>query len=473
VNILFLYPAHGQFGVAEDVTLAIGGFIPPLGLLYLGRVLQNAGHRVRVLDLTAEQDPAGALRRELPGTDAVGMTIYSGRPGRKVSVEVARIVRDYDASIPMILGGPHVSIFPQQALLEHQAQVGVQGEGEHRIARVMDALIGRVSFADIPGIVFRDGVGFHQTEPSAQIQDLDVLPIPARDLVRRYEYGYSAGIKVVPGVVTSMMTSRGCPFRCRFCQESVFLPKYCSHSAARIIEEIDEIAAQGYTSIVFADDNFLAEKKRIEQVMDHIIAQDFDLKLWVLNARVDSASRGLYEKMRRAGVEHIIFGVESGNQEILDYYNKKITLEQVRNAVRLSHEMGFFTSANFIIGAPIETPEHIQDTIAFASSLPLDNVFFKELGYGAFTPLWQEAVDQGKIRPDEDLSAGGRERGLGQLSSRELQRYCEQGYFAFLSKPGYLVREARYSLEHQNPRFLRLGLKMLMSNLINPIRNGK
>ena len=127
--------------------------------------------------------------------------------------------------------------------------------------------------------------------------------------------------------------------------------------------------------------------------------------------------------------------------------------------------MGFFTTAHFILGAPIETQHHIEHTIAFIRSLPLDNILIKELGFGAHSPLWQEAVDQGKINPDEDLVTAGRERDLGQFSTRQLQRYCNQVYYAFMFNPRYFIRQARYALEHQNPRFLRLGAKILLKTM--------
>ena len=105
----------------------------------------------------------------------------------------------------------------------------------------------------------------------------------------------------------------------------------------------------------------------------------------------------MFTKLRKAGVEHIDFGVESGDQEVLDFYNKKITLDQIRTAVKLSHKVGIFTTANFILGAPIETRRHIRNTVRFAQSIPLDNVFFYTLVYMAKSPLWEDAVRKGKL----------------------------------------------------------------------------
>ena len=284
--------------------------------------------------------------------------------------------------------------------------------------------------------------------------------------MKQYDYGYSLGIKIIPGVVTSMMSSRGCPFRCTFCQQGFLLPKYRSHSTPRIIAEIDKLVRTGYTAIAFADDNFLANKRKTEFIMDHIIKEGYELTMWILNARVDSADKQLYAKLRKAGVEHIIFGIESGDQEILDFYHKKITLDQIRKAVGISNEAGIFTSGHFIIGAPIETRRHIRNTVRFARSLPLDNALFKNLGYLAKSPLWDEAVRQGKINPDEAMVASDRNRGLANFSARELEVACNNAFYAFIMNPSYWFREMRFVFSHRNPRFFRLGLRVFLTQHI-------
>jgi radical SAM superfamily enzyme YgiQ (UPF0313 family) len=231
--------------------------------------------------------------------------------------------------------------------------------------------------------------------------------------------------------------------------------------------EIDEVVRSGYTSIMFADDNFLMNKKKTEEIMDHIINEGYDLRLWILNARVDSADPTLYAKLQKAGVEHIIFGVESGDQEVLDFYNKKITLAQIREAVTLSHKVGIFTDANFILGAPIETKRHIRNTVRFAQSIPLDNAFFYTLAYMAKSPLWEDAVRQGKIDPQVEGVFADRARGLGNFTQHELETFGHQAYLAFLLNPVHVLREVRYALTHHNSRYLQLGLRILLAS--NPV----
>lgn len=217
----------------------------------------------------------------------------------------------------------------------------------------------------------------------------------------------------------------------------------------------------GYNAITFVDDNFLADKKKAEAIMEYIIRQQYDLTLWIMDTRVDSADRHLYEKMRDAGVTNIFFGIESGNQEVLDFYNKKFTLSQVRHAVNLSKEMGFLVGGNFIIGAPIETKKHIQDIITFAKSLPLDTVIFSHFGYPWGAPIWREAVKQGKINPDEFLVISDNTRGLAQFDAKTIDDYCMKAYRNFFFNPRYWFREISYALSHQDLTIIELGLRML------------
>ena len=466
MNVLLLNPNRGRFKIAHNVHITFRAFIPPLGLLYIAKMAELAGHHVKIIDFNAEQDPINTLHRSLSNMDVVGMTLLSG-PEYAISQQIAQEIKKLKPDIPLILGGPHCSLYPKQTLEDYQADVSIQGEAEYRIVPLLNALQGKQSLSSIPGLVYRTAGGIFSTSTYEQIKNLDALPFPSRHLVRHYNYGYSFGVKVIPGVVTSMITSRGCTFHCTFCQQTAFHPTYQSLSAQKITQEIDEIVHNGYTSIVFADDNFLANKKQTVTVMNHIIKEEYDLRLWILNARVDSADRELFMKLRDAGVENIMFGIESGSQEILDFYNKRITLAQIRKAVNLSHEMGFFTTGNFIIGSPIENEHHIRQTIAFARSLPLDNAIFKDLAYMAKSSLWQEAVDHGKINPNEAMVLGNPDRGLGLFTERELQRNCDKACFAFVTNPKYWLRELHYSLSHHKPQFLRLGMKMFL-RLHNP-----
>jgi anaerobic magnesium-protoporphyrin IX monomethyl ester cyclase len=461
MNVLFIFPGSGGFELAPKVRISTGAFLPPLGLLYLASVLKSLGHTVEIIDCNAETIADESMQSALHHADVVGMTVHSDPQELKSSITLAHKIKDCDPDIPLLIGGPHCLLFPEQALREHQANICVRGEGEHIIGDLLNALDGKRPLTTVPGITFQQNETFYSTPASEQIMDLDSLPFPSRDLVKKYDYGYFLGTKIIKGRVTSLMTSRGCPCQCTFCQVSSYLPHYRVRSVQNCIQEIDTLVQQGYQSLAFVDDNFLANKKSTEQLMDHIIQQGYDLRLWILDTRVDSADRTLYEKMRDAGVEHISFGIESGNQEILDFYNKKITLEQIKEAVLLSKEMGFLVSGDFIIGAPIETQHHIKNTIQFAKSLPFDNVAFSHLIYVARAPLWRQAVEEGKINPNEVMVLSDKQRGLAQYDADDIDAFCMKAYRNFFFEPRYWLREISHAVSHRDLTVLKLGLRML------------
>ena len=159
-----------------------------------------------------------------------------------------------------------------------------------------------------------------------------------------------------------------------------------------------------------------------------------------------------------AGVKQLYFGIESGNQDVLDFYNKNTTTNQIKKAVKLASRMGFLTTGNFILGAPIETKQHIKNTVKFACSLPLDVVLFNPLGYVHGSDLWKEAVDNGKISIDEEYQIiADSKRGRGNFTSHELDDFCNEAFKRFYGRPSYIIKLFIRSIIRRDLRFVRLG----------------
>ncbi|MEM4258401.1 MAG: radical SAM protein [Candidatus Thermoplasmatota archaeon] len=434
---------------------------PPLGILYLAQILEQEGHDVDVLDCAAEGTLPEKILPKLASYDAVGMTIYSNPEDLRTTADLVNSIKDQDPSLPIILGGPHCTLLPKHTLETHRADICVQGEAEFRISNILKAVQGKQELNTIAGIAYRTENTIHVTEPVTQIEDLNQLPFPARHLVEKYEYGFMHGTKIAQGKVTSVLTSRGCPFHCRYCQISSILPNYRFRSSDNVIAEIDDLVNKGYQTIIFVDDNFLAHKKRALAIMDHIIEQKYELHLWIEGARVDSADRELYTKLRQAGVEFITFGIESGNQDVLDFYNKKTTLEQIKKAITLSKEMGFFVYANFMLGAPLETKHHLINTIRFAKKLPIDAAGFFVLGYLYGSDLWWDAVKKGLIQPDEYYVTVDSRRGIGNFTEQELNTYAMNAYKQFYMRPSLWIKQILHACKTHNSSFLKLGMSML------------
>jgi anaerobic magnesium-protoporphyrin IX monomethyl ester cyclase len=465
MKLLLIHAGSGELELAEEVYLNAKAMLPPLGLLYLSSILEQDGHEPVVIDIPAEDNPIKEIRNHLPSSDAVGFSTYCHPYELKKSMELSRYIKEISPDIPMIIGGPHTSLLPELSLNEHNANIAITGRAENVISPVVDAIEGKRELSTIPGLYFRKGNKIiHNKVTENKKTSIDDIPFPARYLVDKYEYGRLLGVKLAEGKLTSLLSSEGCVFRCKFCNLRSHLPVFKSRSISNITNEIDLIVNQGYKTIVFVDDNFMVNKQRVEKIMDYIINKKYDIKIWIFGARADSVDENLWRKMKDAGVESMNFGVESGNQQILDYYNKKLTLDKTREAIKLCKKMGIFTEVNFIIGAPIETKESIQDTINFAKSLPADLAIFYLFTYTYKSEFWEEAVKKGLIKKDESRAVPDKNRGLGSLSTEEIMNYINDAYKSFYFNPSYLMRELIWLIRQNKYKYFKLGLRLLKSS---------
>lgn len=452
---------HYRFMSSKNVSSAGASISPPLGLLYLGRALEDEGHSVEILQIFNEKNPEQQLQTSLQSTDVVGIGISS--QFHKDALDISNKVKELDPSIKIIVGGPHCTFYPQQTLQDiPTADISLEGEGDYAIKEIAKALQGSKKLSEIHGIYYRQNNKIKKGKPCQIIKDLDAIPIPARHLVDKYDYGKINNIYISKPLLTSMITSRGCPYRCRFCSRLTLAYKtYRQRSAENVVQELCELDTK-YKSVFVVDDNFLVDVKRAHRIMDELISTGTTINLLVMGARVDSASRELYTKMKKAGVTYVEFGLESGNQDVLDFYHKNISLQQIRTAVELSREMNFITTGNFIFGAPMETQEHIDQTIKFASSLPLDIVLFYPLMYTYGSELWNEAVTDGKIQDNGLYSICADKRsGLGQFTEEELERICIKAFKQFYLRPRYIVSQVFRSIRRKNFGVLRAGMNSL------------
>jgi radical SAM superfamily enzyme YgiQ (UPF0313 family) len=462
MKFLFIRPGNVTDN-KEHLTLG-PSTVPPLGLLYLGAALEKNGHSVEILDYYMENFSQEKLKKTLTSADAVGISVYSDN--LQLSRGTSTVVKEIDHDIPILIGGPHCSYVQSRSLddIKH-ADISVVGEGEQVIPEIANYLEGNKKLGDIHGIYFRNNGSISAGKPLQVIKDLDNVPFPARHLTEKYDYGdFPFGFKLRK-MVTSIITSRGCPFNCRFCTRYANVIDgwgFRQRSAENIIQEISEIDAK-YESINIVDDSFLADKKRARKIFDDLLQMDKDIEIVIHGARVDTAEKDLYSKMKKAGVKYIYFGLESGNQDVLDWYNKKISLGQIKHAINLCRKMNFITIGNFIFGAPIETKQHIENTINFACSLPLDIVGFGPLIYIPGSQLYNEAVESNKISKDEDIVYADSKRGLSNFSKEELITYTIVAFQQFYLRPSYIFSQIYRSITRNDYSLLIYGMRFLFS----------
>jgi radical SAM superfamily enzyme YgiQ (UPF0313 family) len=437
-------------------------FLPPLSLMYIGAALEHAGHKVEIVDLAVQRFSKELLKKSLKSVDAVGMSVYTDN--YKDAAEIAKMIKEIDHDISIIIGGPHCIFLEDQSLRDiPHADICVVGEGEKVITDIALFLQGKKDLSQINGIYYQENKKIKKGKPVQVIDDLNSVYFPARHLAERYDYGKLGKKFLFKPRLTSIITSRGCPFKCRFCARYSTAIKGWGNrirSAENVLKEFQEIDGK-YNTVMIVDDNFTLDKKRVHSIMDGLIEMDSDIELLIMGSRVDSADRDLYEKMKKANVKLIAYGIESGNQDVLDFYRKGFTIEQARKAIFLAREMNFKTVATFILGAPIETKEHFDKTINFACSLPLDMAIFGVLHYEMGSDLWRDAVNNNKLSKDEFLVAADSIRGLGNFPKQYLYEYTDMGHKRFYLRPTFITYQVFRALVNRDFGLLRNGLNFI------------
>ena len=471
--LLLQIPAGYVFSSDINKPQKISSYHPPLGLLYLGSVLEKDGNTVELIDFLAESYPLKSINKVISTADAVGISVFSSsyeetmHGGRftyayKESAKVANYIKEIDPAVPIIIGGPHCSIQPEKSLNEiSSADISVEGDGENVINEIAKSIKGSKNLSDIHGIYYRKNNAIKKGKPAKIIQNLDSIPFPARHLVEKYDYGKSSKSIFKPKF-TSIITGRGCPFNCRFCTRNTLgFNIFRKRSVDNVVSEFEEIN-EYYGSVMIVDDTFLAEEERAVEILDRLIKIGTDIEIYVQGARVDTANYKLYSKMKKAGVKHLYYGLESANQDVLNFYNKKATTSQVRKAITLSSEMDFFTVGTFILGSPIETKEHILKTINFACSLPLDAALFTILTYKYGSEIWEEAVKNGKIDETDGYTVVADSRkGLGNFTREELDEFYRYAMKRFYLRPRYISQQILKIFKDRDFNTIKVRLNQL------------
>jgi len=441
----------------KKVYNSIQRVYPPLGLLYVGSALEEEGHKAEILDFFVEKDPLKKIEKNVKYFDAVGISV--NRDYYYEAEDIAKKIKEIDPSIHIVIGGQFCSLYPKKSLeYLKSADISVDGDGEQAIKDIANVFSGHKKISEVAGVHYREDNEIKSGRPTCNIIDLDSISFPARHLVDKYVYGKAGDTDFYKQKVTSMITARGCPFKCRYCvRPTIAHNQFRKRSVKNVIQEFEEINGK-YGTVIIADDTFLSDKKRSAEILDKIIEIGSDMDLWV-TTRVDNSEKGIYKKMKKAGVKYITFGIESGNQDVLDYYNKGTNLNQIKKAVELSKKMGFISAGNFMLGAPIETKEHIENTIKFACSLPLDFVGFTPLHYQFGSDIWNEAVEKGLLNRDEDIVVADINRGLGNFTKEELKEFRIIGLRKFYFRPRYYFQQLIKAVYRRNFKILKIGLK--------------
>lgn len=369
---------------------------PPLGIGYLSSIARNMGHETVLCDMSFMKEPLSKLKSMISRIkpDIVGVSVLT--PQLNAAVETCEIVRKLTPDAFLIVGGPHATVLPEDTLERTGADIVYAGEGEIAFERFLSG----EDFKDIPGACYMKDGTIHRNEGLLVTEDLDTILIPDRSIFEMDNYfdtWYSMD-RVDPSLRgTSIMATRGCPFKCTFCQPTlseIFGKKIRKRSPESIIEELKYLkTAYNINAFMFEDSTFILDKKWVHEICDSMIKEELNLK-WCCNVRADLLTVELIDHMKEAGLSKINMGVESASQRVLDdIYHKGITINGVRNALRLAKEREIFVQGYFMLGAPGETVEEMKMTIKFAASEPFDDALFDITTPFPHTEIWEQTKE--------------------------------------------------------------------------------
>ena len=361
---------------------------PQTGLAYLAAVARQEGSVITVLDGMAEgltQDQAEA-RIEEWGPDWV----IAGTTTPTFVKDAAYLKRLKEAhGWTTGMTGTHVTALPKESLDDANADFILVGEAELTLKRMLNSP--RDEWGKIPGICVQGKDGPVLGPPTELIDNLDEIPYPAREETpwNLYRMPFSRGEPFA-----TVIPSRGCPYPCTFCRAgTVWGTGIRTRSVENLLGElVDMRENMGINFFAFMTDTFTLRRSWVMNVMEAIRPYKFR---WVCNSRGDTIDYELACEMKASGCELISFGVESGNETILESTKKGITLDQIRTGIGETKRAGILTFAYFIIGMPGETEETIEDTIRFAKDLDPDYVNFHVATPFPGTELYDMAKENG------------------------------------------------------------------------------
>jgi radical SAM superfamily enzyme YgiQ (UPF0313 family) len=370
----------------------------PLPFIYMASYLEQRGISVEIVDMRLEIG-VSAIRRGLAGRPRlVGFSCMMG-PQIRSMMRLSRFIKRAAPTLPIVYGGVHASSYPLLCLQEDCVDYVVVGEGEETLAELVGALAIGKSPHDIQGLASKVDGEPMISRPRGYI-NLDQAPRGAWHLVEKYLPFYAAdGLKI--------STARGCPFRCRFCYNTIFNRKFRERSAASVLDEIEFLVRRyGVRSIRFLDDNFVTNSQRTSALADGLAASKPGVEFHV-SMRIDDMTEEWLPRLSRAGLRTVFAGVEVGTDKGLAEINKQVTTADVFAAARVARSCGVRNIYSFTFGYPNETAADIQALIEIAEQLheidPRSRCVLEIVTPTACTPLFEEVVRKYGYAPPQTL----------------------------------------------------------------------
>jgi anaerobic magnesium-protoporphyrin IX monomethyl ester cyclase len=467
--LLITPPGHPDesFGRLSGAT----GELPMLGLAYIAAALRDQGNFVKIIDYEVDRSPFSKVKEDIEkfAPDIVGMTVYI--TNMKRCSAVAQVAKQVNSKTTVVLGGPQVSIFPEEGLASPDVDLIVLSEGEIIIRNVINALGDEEALKKVKGIWFKSSSGeIIRNEKEGLVDNLDILPPPALDLFGMEKYFPSVMIRGKK--IAHILTTRGCPFECSFCETKLtFGRSFRYHSRERVISELENLINAGFKSFQFYDDIFTANKNIVKELCNRIIEKKWKIE-WMCYTRTDCVDPDLLRLMKKAGCYLISFGTESGDDSLLKGISKGLTVQDNIDGVRMAKEAGLQVFLTNMLGLPEESYEQSKKTIQFAVESGAEYATFGITEPYPGTELWVDAqkygfFDKSGLHQNSLLSENSAVWVPHGRTRKELEQTSFKGFCSFYFRPLIFwntIKNFYYMPFGRAFRFILAGIKYSASS---------
>lgn len=423
--------------------------MPPLNLMYIAAYLLKNGHDVKILDLYAEQLSDSKIIKQIKdfNPSLVGFATYTAN--FEVTAKLAALVKKNFPGVKIAAGGIHASYLPDACLKTGAIDFVVAGEGEETFLELAGCVEKNGDISGVAGLAYRLAGETVRTRPRPLIADINSIPWPAYQLVDFKKYYLGITRAVSSSRAASVLTMRGCPYKCTFCSHHYgYGGRLRKRAPADVVAEMKSLYDNyGIREFQFEDPSFTCDPAHVREICSLI--KKAGLKIyWNCNVRADTATDELIKEMSCAGCRRMLLGVESGSQEMLDRMRKGISLDSVRNTVRLASKYNIRVNAAFILGTPGETLETAEKTRKFAKELDPDyamfSVYVPSVGGELFATLVREhRIDIDHVYGADYITVYSEREPLVAMSAvpaAELLSLMEDFTRGFYLRPGYILK---------------------------------